>query len=253
MESVQQLSLVKKIATIMGELGQIERTGEKKGKTQSGGEFEYDVFLEGDIVAPVQSACNRHNVAIIPNVVAMDRRDVPADKYTKHLVDVMVEFLIEDGDSGEQRTARMPGSAEERGDGSGVSKAITDANKNFLRKQFQLSARQEGKPTYRPTLKQPERLPIKPEKTAASTVSGETRTVVSHIFEVTEDIGKKTGAKYLWVEIGTEGKKGIENVICDDPTLFAPLYAARTKDAKIDILRKEGAKYPRITAIHEAQ
>jgi len=106
-------------------------------------------------------------------------------------------------------------------------------------------AEQEAKP-------EPERVPANPAKTAAPTVQGETRSVLTHISEVTD--GSKPGKKpFRWVEIITEGKKGIETLICENAELFNTLDKARTHDAKIDILRLPNAKYPRLTAIHEVQ
>lgn len=84
---------------------------------------------------------------IVPETVALDRREFPPDRPDRapqKLVDVMVRFTIFDADSGEQLVGQMPGSAEERGDGTGVSKALTDSNKNFLQKLFELTAQDEA-------------------------------------------------------------------------------------------------------------
>ena len=148
MEPTEQHTLVRKLTAIMSELGPLPRTGQKKGTARSGTEFSFDVFLEADILQPVQKALSTHGVVIVPEVVALDRRELPADRPDRspqRLVDVLVKFTVCDADSGEQLTGQAPGSAEERGDGTGMSKAFGDANKSFLRKIFQIAAAdQEG-------------------------------------------------------------------------------------------------------------
>jgi hypothetical protein len=132
----------------MGELGPLPRTGQKKGTTRAGSEFAYTVFVESDILQPVQKALAAHGIVIIPEVVALDRRELPADRPDRspqRLVDLMVRFTICDADSGEQLIGQAPGSAEERGDGTGVAKAFGDCNKNFLRKLFEIAAEESGK------------------------------------------------------------------------------------------------------------
>jgi hypothetical protein len=242
METTNTRSLVKKLTTIMAELGPLPRTGEKRGQTRAGGEFSYDVFLESDILQPVQRALSAHGVVIVPETVALDRREFPSDRPDRapqKLVDVMVRFTVCDADSGEQLVGQMPGSAEERGDGTRVSKALTDANKNFLRKLFEVAADGQGK-VPRP---QPRQTPAAPKQQQTPSKTGENEIQRLSDCQVTEvNETTKNGRKYLWVRVIHVGQ--VINAIADDPKTFP---SVRVGKGEVHLSQHDGWKYPRIT------
>jgi hypothetical protein len=227
----------------MGKLGALPRTGEKKGQTRAGGEFSYDVFLESDILQPVQAALAEHGLIIVPKCMAVDHHVIAGkpNEAPKTLVDTLVEYTVCDSESDEKLVGQMPGSAEERGDGTGVSKSLTDSNKNFLRKLFELSA-DEGQQGRRSTARPAPQSSAAPKPQAAAT-TGENeirRLSDCQVTEINETI--KGGRKYLWVRVVHAGK--VINAIADDPKMFPSVRVGR---GEVHLSQHDGWKYPRVT------
>ena len=236
-------TLTKKIALIMGALGPLPRTGEKRGATRAGGEFAYDVFLEGDILQPVQKALAAHGVVIVPETVAVDRRELPSDKPDRpplRLVDELVRYTVHDADSDQTLVGQMPGSAEER-DGSGISKALTDSNKNFLRKLFQIAAQEGNAPRAQSG-------PI-PTNTAgqsqATTTVDEKTAHVSGVLRQVMD-ATKNGRKYQWAQIDA-----VQYVVFD-AGLFDTLHRAENTRVEVEIQRTTKGRYGVISKLLSA-
>lgn len=236
-------TLVKKLATIMQTLGPLPRTGEKRGTARSGTEFSFDVFLEGDILVPVQQALSTHGVVIVPETVAVDRRELPSDKPDRpplRLVDVLVRYTVHDADSDQTLVGQMPGSAEER-DGSGISKALTDSNKNFLRKLFQIAAREGNVPRA-----QSRPMPTKTagQSQATTTVDEKTAHVSGLLRQVMD--ATKNGHKYQWAQIDA-----VQYVVFD-AGLFDTLHAAENTRVEVVIQRTPEGKYGVISKLVSA-
>jgi hypothetical protein len=243
METTNTRTLARKLATIMGKLGALPRTGEKKGQTRAGGEFSYDVFLESDILQPVQKALAAHGIIIIPKCVAVDRHVMAGkpNEAPRTLVDVLVEYIVCDSESDEKLTGQMSGSAAEMGDGTGVSKAVTDSNKNFLRKLFELTADegQQGRRTANKPASQPSTAP----KPQATTTTGENEVQRLSECQVTEiNEATKDGRKYFWVRIVHAGK--VINAIADDPKVFP---SVRVGKGEVHLSKHDGWRYARVT------
>lgn len=117
---VKPKNLVQKLCEVMSAVERVEKRGRN--------EFhKYDYAREADIVEAIRGELASRNLFIFPSVETHTR--------TAEITDIMVAWCFVDGDSGEERVCRIPGSGQDKGD-KGVYKALTGSEKYFLMKAF---------------------------------------------------------------------------------------------------------------------
>lgn len=130
-----KLKLVQKLAEVMAAVGYIQKTGNNVKQN-------YKYAKEADVVAAIRPELAKRNIFIFPNVISVQRNKVERLDFDKALkfswaTDILVEWTIEDGDSGETRKCIIPGCSESPGD-KGVYVAMTGSEKYLLMKGFLL-------------------------------------------------------------------------------------------------------------------
>ena len=129
-----QRSLVKKLCRIMKAVGYLQKTGKNAAQN-------YKYATEADVAEMMREKLADENVFIFPNVVRNERTRIERLGYKEgevkvsYATDVEIEWTFEDGDSGETRVCRIPGSSETPGD-KGVYVAQTGSEKYLLMKSF---------------------------------------------------------------------------------------------------------------------
>jgi hypothetical protein len=130
----QQRSLVKKLCRIMKAVGYLQKTGRNQKQ-------EYNYATEADVAEMLRDKLAEENVFIFPNCVRNERTRIERPGYNagefkvSYATDVEMEWTFEDGDSGETRVCKIPGSSETPGD-KGVYVAQTGSEKYLLMKAF---------------------------------------------------------------------------------------------------------------------
>jgi hypothetical protein len=121
--------LTRKLVAIMQQVAGIPKLGWNDF-------HKYHYRREEDIVNTLRPLLAALNLFIFPSVtsLAVQERKGKGDK-AKYITEAAMEFVIEDGDTGEQRLCRWAGQGEDEGD-KGAYKAQTGAEKFFLCKLF---------------------------------------------------------------------------------------------------------------------
>lgn len=115
-------TIIKKLASIMGEVGYIPKSGRNNF-------HKYDYATEADIVTAVRGGLSKRNLLVVPSVT---KREVIGD-----ITFLDVKFTVFDGDSGESIQFDGVGAGQDKGD-KGPYKALTGALKYALLKLFQI-------------------------------------------------------------------------------------------------------------------
>jgi len=128
-------TLTQKLCEVMAAVGYLQKTGQN---TKQG----YKYAREADVVAALRPELARRHIFIFPNVISVQRNKVERLDFDKALkfswaTDILVEWTIEDGESGETRKCVIPGCSESPGD-KGVYVAMTGSEKYLLMKSFLL-------------------------------------------------------------------------------------------------------------------
>jgi len=128
--------LIVKLCEVMASVGYMQ----KRGANTSQG---YKYLKEADIADAMREEFAKRNVFIFPNLVKNERvkvvrsktfRDVIEEKVT-YATDVEIDWTFVDGDTGQEKTCRIPGCSESPGD-KGVYVAMTGSEKYLLMKSF---------------------------------------------------------------------------------------------------------------------
>lgn len=126
--------LVTKLATIMGELGSVEKKGFNKAQN-------YRFVRESDVVAALVPLLAKHHILLHTSVTSHDRSPLYTTQsgMTMWITTVTVDGTWIDGDTGETLpAATFVGTGADTGD-KGVFKATTGAEKYMLMKGFLIS------------------------------------------------------------------------------------------------------------------
>jgi len=134
-EQPKPKTLVQKLCEVMAAVGYLQKTGTN---TKQG----YKYAREADVVAAMRPELAKRHIFIFPNVISVQRNKVERLDFDKALkfswaTDILVEWTIEDGESGETRKCVIPGCSESPGD-KGVYVAMTGSEKYLLMKGFLL-------------------------------------------------------------------------------------------------------------------
>lgn len=116
-------SLYKKLATVMGSLKRLPKTGENA-------HFKYKFATDADVADAVREKLAESGVAFFASMVSEEREGTRTT--------VVFEFTFADSETGATITSRWVGEAID-GQDKGLSKAATAAEKYFLLKTFMLS------------------------------------------------------------------------------------------------------------------
>lgn len=121
-------ALARKIALIIGEIGNVPKNGRNTF-------HKYDYVLEADLTRALGPLLAAHKIAFFPSVV--DATEVPGKgaKGQDTLATVTLEITIVDGESGDTMVVRWRGQGMDSGD-KAYYKAYTGAIKYFLMKTF---------------------------------------------------------------------------------------------------------------------
>ena len=128
--------LVVKLCEVMNAVGYMQKRG--RNATQS-----YNYATEADVAEMMRTEFAQRNVFIFPNLVKNERvrlersktyKDVIESKVT-YATDVEIDWTFVDGDTGQEKTCRIPGCSESPGD-KGVYVAMTGSEKYLLMKSF---------------------------------------------------------------------------------------------------------------------
>lgn len=125
-EPLRKLSLVRKLAEVMGSVGHVPKSGRNNF-------HKYDYATEADIVAAVRTGMADRALMLIPTVV--DTKWSPPDRQKDRLVTLTVRFTLHDGESGEALSFEVLGEGQDPGD-KATYKALTGATKYALLKLF---------------------------------------------------------------------------------------------------------------------
>ncbi|SDE53559.1 ERF superfamily protein [Myxococcus virescens] len=125
-EPQRKLSLVRKLAEVMGSVGHVPKSGRNNF-------HKYDYATEADIVAAVRTGMADRALMLIPTVV--DTKWSPPDRQKDRLVTLTVRFTLHDGESGEALSFEVLGEGQDPGD-KATYKALTGATKYALLKLF---------------------------------------------------------------------------------------------------------------------
>lgn len=128
----EERMLVKKLAKIMGNIGAVPQTGWNNFN-------KYNYTTEADVQSITKNKMADENLIVIPHLVESKTREVKTRKgNTEYVFQGTWDFIIMDGDSGEEVTVRVTGEGQDSGD-KGPFKALTGAHKYALMKLFQIS------------------------------------------------------------------------------------------------------------------
>lgn len=128
--------LVVKLCEIMQAVTYIQKRG-------TNGTQGYKYATEADVADMMRGEFASRNIFIFPNVVKNERVKVVRSKSYKDVIeekvsyatDIEVDWTFVDGDTGQERTVRIPGCSESPGD-KGVYVAMTGSEKYLLMKSF---------------------------------------------------------------------------------------------------------------------
>lgn len=119
--------LTKKLAEIMSEVGYIPKNGRNKF-------HGYDYATESDVQDAVRDKFAKRHIIMYPDVVDSQTREIQTRKgNTEFIAKVVVEYTVEDGDSGETRKFKMVGEGQDAGD-KAIYKAVSGTEKYAIMK-----------------------------------------------------------------------------------------------------------------------
>lgn len=126
-------TLVQKLCEVMAKVKYIQKLG--RNSQQS-----YNYATEADVADALRGELAERNVFIFPSMVKnervkLERVNIKGEVRTSYATDLEMEWTFVDGDTGEQRTCRIPGCSESPGD-KGVYVAMTGSEKYLLMKSF---------------------------------------------------------------------------------------------------------------------
>jgi hypothetical protein len=128
--------LVIKLCEVMASVGYMQKRGSNVSQN-------YRYLKEADVADAMREEFSKRNVFIFPNLVKNERvkivrsktyKDVIEEKVT-YATDVEIDWTFVDGDTGQEKTCRIPGCSESPGD-KGVYVAMTGSEKYLLMKSF---------------------------------------------------------------------------------------------------------------------
>jgi len=125
-EKQQARTLVKKLATVMKEVKNVEKRGWNDF-------HKYHYATDSDVSEKVRESLSNQNVIMLPDIVEHSVRDAKKG----HIATVKIKFTFYDGDSGESLSIHGLGEGQDTGD-KAVYKAITGAQKYALMKAFMI-------------------------------------------------------------------------------------------------------------------
>jgi hypothetical protein len=134
MATTEKVTLVTKLATIMGELGNIEKKGFNKAQN-------YRFVRESDVVAALVPLLAKHHIYLHTTITSHQRDPLYQTQsgMTMWITTVWVDGTWIDGDTGETLpVATFVGTGADTGD-KGVYKAMTGCEKYMLMKGFLIS------------------------------------------------------------------------------------------------------------------
>jgi hypothetical protein len=123
--------LAAKLADVMRIVANIPKNGVIRGEG-----YSYPVVLAGDVFDKIRPELAQRNIVIFPRALDSKREG--------GVTEVMVEYLIEDGETGEQRIVRVPGQGQDPKSDKGAAKAMTAATKSMLLALLLVSSETEG-------------------------------------------------------------------------------------------------------------
>lgn len=123
-------SLARKVAEIMSAVSHVPKAGHND-------HFNYAFAQESDVLGAVRGEMAKRHLALFPNVVAHQVREVAGKNGVLYVTTLRVEFTLEDGDSGETRSFCVMGEGQDNTD-KGSNKALTAAEKYAALKLFMI-------------------------------------------------------------------------------------------------------------------
>ncbi len=158
--------------SIVSKLAEIMRVVERVAKRGHNDHFHYDFATESDITAALRKELAARELMLIPNVESLTWREIPTRGGVNAIACAMVAFTIEDGETGQTRTFRVPGEGQDGGDKC-VQKALTSAVKYALLKLFLIPTGDDPERTTAPR-SQPRRTPTAKVEATPPNVNAET-------------------------------------------------------------------------------
>jgi len=121
------------IAQVMADIDGVPKTGYNDF-------HNYEYSTDDDVMGALRPVMAKHGLVALPDLVSRDvqRFGSEAEGYTLH-TRIVLDITLIDSDSGQQRTMRWEGEAQDTQD-KGLYKAYTSAIKYFMLKTFLLSA-----------------------------------------------------------------------------------------------------------------
>lgn len=111
----------------MSEVGYIPKNGRNKF-------HGYDYATESDVQDAVRDKLAKRHIIMYPDVVDSQTREIQTRKgNTEFIAKVVVEYTVEDGDSGETRKFKMVGEGQDAGD-KAIYKAVSGTEKYAIMK-----------------------------------------------------------------------------------------------------------------------
>jgi len=126
-----QASLFRKIAQVMGEVGNVPKNGYNSF-------HKYKYVQEADLVEAIRMKLAAHNVAVIPSLGDVVERPCKSGSKDSIVTTARVAFTFVDGDTGAMFKSEWAGQGEDPTD-KGLYSAYTGALKYFLMKTFLVS------------------------------------------------------------------------------------------------------------------
>lgn len=243
-EQSSKAALYRKIAAVAGAIEAVERDGRNKDQG-------YRYATPASVMSAVKPLMAAHSLAIIPCQVHFEevetgRASSGGKAYTINRVSM--QYIVVDGESGEEMTVPWQAQAGTYGDDKGLAKAQTIALRTFLIQLFQIPAedpeidpdaggRTPQQSRYEPPRQQPIKPPEKPAAPPNGTPQPQTR----------EDWA--TALKASWIEEEARGGEVPENerLDLDNPEVVKTLTIEKIKElgkkskARIIELRKQPA------------
>ena len=124
METKRVGGLAAKMSAAMGEIGRVQ----KRGRNQAQG---YSYARADDVAEEARAVLSRHGIAVFASVAEHGVREVEGKNGKIRISTATVEWTFRDGESGEERTVKIPGEGQDSGD-KGIYKAMTGSLKYAL-------------------------------------------------------------------------------------------------------------------------
>lgn len=130
-EVTESHTLVKKLAEIMKEVGYIPKNGFNTF-------HKYSYATESDVQDAVREKMAARSIIMFPNVLDANIRETKTQRgNVEYIATVTIEYIIEDGDSGESRVFQVRGEGQDAGD-KAIYKAISGTQKYAIMKLFMI-------------------------------------------------------------------------------------------------------------------